>query len=80
MSKFSLRNISIMQIISIILIIFALIFIYQNFEKVPVSLVIWKFDIPLFILLVITFVIGFFTSVAFGQDKIPADKIIEMKK
>lgn len=80
MSKFSLKNISIMQIISVVLIIFALIFIYQNFENVTISLIVWKFEIPLFILLVITFVIGFFTSVAFGQDKIPADKIIEMKK
>lgn len=80
MSKFSLRNISIMQIISVILIIFALIFIYQNFEKVPVSLVIWKFDIPLFILLVITFMIGFFTAVAFGSNKIPADYVVNMKK
>lgn len=80
MSKFSLKNISIMQIISVVLIIFALIFIYQNFENVTISLIVWKFEIPLFILLVITFVIGFFTSVAFGQDKIPADKIVEMNK
>lgn len=80
MSKFSLKNISIMQVVSIILIIFALVFIYQNFENVRVSLVIWQFEIPLFILLVITFVIGFFTAVAFGKDKIPDEYVVEMKK
>lgn len=80
MSKFSLKNISFMQVVSIILIIFALVFIYQNFGEVPVSLIIWKFKIPLFILLVITFVIGFFTAVAFGKDKIPDEYVVEMKK
>lgn len=69
-----------MQVVSIILIIFALVFIYQNFGEVSVSLIVWRFEIPLFILLVITFVIGFFTAVAFGKDKIPDEYIVEMKK
>lgn len=80
MSKFSLKNITVMQVISVILIIFALVFIYQNFGEVPVSLIIWKFDIPLFILLALTFILGFFTAVAFGKDKIPPEYVVEMRK
>lgn len=67
MSKFSLKNISISQAISIVLIVLALIFMAQNFGNVPIHIILWKFEIPLFILLVITGMIGFFTAVAFGK-------------
>lgn len=69
MRKFSLKNISLSQVISIILIIIALVFIAQNFQGVYITLIVYKFEVPLFILLAITFVIGFFTAIAFGGDK-----------
>ena len=73
--RFSLKNISLSQIISIILIILALLFITQNFQNTEITIVIWRFQVPLFVLLAVTFMIGFYTAVVFGKDRVsPTDQ------
>lgn len=80
MTKFSLKNISFSQIISIILIILALIFIAQNFQEVYITIILWTFPVPLFILLAITFLIGFYTAVVFGKDRTGEIHEVEINK
>lgn len=69
MSRFSLKNISFSQVISIIFIILALIFITQNLSNTPINFLVWRFEIPLFIVIASSFFIGFFTAIVFGMGK-----------
>ena len=69
MQKFSLRNISWKMWLGLVLILLVLIFITQNLNIVHVNFLAWQLDIPLFILMVIVFVIGFYTAMITGTDK-----------
>ncbi len=57
------------QVINIILLLLLLIFIVQNVEAVRVKFLFTGFDLPLIIIIVISFFIGFLTSKAFFSKK-----------
>lgn len=57
-----MKKITFKQIIYIILIILLLIFTFQNLRNVLVNLLVFKFELPLVILIVIVFFIGYFTA------------------
>lgn len=61
--NFSLKNISWKQVLNILLILGVLILIGQNLESIPVTLFLWQFSVPLFILITLIFLIGFYTAV-----------------
>ncbi len=65
-SKFRL---SLKQIIDIILIILLVVFIVQNADNVKMRFLFFGFDLPLVIIIVITFFIGFLTSIVFLGKK-----------
>lgn len=69
MKKFSLKNLSISQILSFVFIIIALIFASQNLHNVDFNLIFTRVTLPLIILLISTFVLGFFTAIVFGDTK-----------
>lgn len=50
------------QIFNILIIILMLIFALQNLETIRVSLLFFTFEMPLFILIISVFAIGFFTN------------------
>ena len=54
------------QAINIILLVILIIFIGQNVENVRVKFLFFGFEIPLIIIIVVAFVLGFFTSTAFS--------------
>lgn len=57
------------QVINIILLLLLLVFIVQNVEAVRVKFLFFGFDLPLIIIIVISFFIGFLTSTAFFSKK-----------
>jgi len=69
MSHFSLKNISWKMVLNLILIIAILILIAQNLTSVALNIFTWRFDVPLFLLIVGVFVIGFYTAVVLGMDR-----------
>lgn len=62
----TLKNLTVSQIIGIIGIILLITFIVQNMENVYVRLIIWNVQIPLFLLIIIAFIIGFYASIISG--------------
>lgn len=64
-----MKNISIRQIIDIILLVLLLVFIGQNLESVKVKFLAFGFELPLFILIAIVFFIGYFTAKTFNKNK-----------
>ncbi len=80
MSKFSFKNISIAQIISFVVIVIALIFVSQNLHNVEFNLIITRVTLPLIILLIVTFVLGFFTAILFGTTRPDYEIDINTKK
>lgn len=60
-----MKNISTRQIIDIVLILLLLIFVGQNLESVKVKLLMFGFELPIIILIVATFFIGFYTAKVF---------------
>jgi len=56
------KKTSFRQIFNILIIIIMLIFALQNLETIRVSLLFFTFEMPLFILIIVVFAIGFFTN------------------
>ncbi len=65
----SKSRLSLKQIIDIILIILLVVFIVQNADNVKMRFLFFGFDLPLVIIIVITFFIGFLTSIVFLGKK-----------
>lgn len=64
-----MKNISTKQIIDILLIALLLLFIGQNLEGVRVRFLFFGFELPLFILIIIVFFIGYYTAKTFQKKK-----------
>ncbi len=56
------KNISFRQIFNVLILIIVLIFALQNLESIRVSLLFFTFEMPLFILIIAVFAIGYFTN------------------
>ena len=70
MSKFFDKiNLTPKQLLNIILLIVLIAFIGQNIDSVPINFLIWTFNLPLIIIILITFFIGFFTKAVFTNRK-----------
>lgn len=54
------------QAINIVLLVILIIFIGQNVENVRVKFLLFGFEVPLIIIIIVAFVVGFFTSTAFS--------------
>lgn len=67
MSRFSLKNISFSQILGIIALVLLITFVMQNLSNVSVKFIRWTFDIPIFLLIIIVFFVGFYTSIFTGS-------------
>jgi uncharacterized integral membrane protein len=63
-----MKNLATRQIIDIALIILLLIFIGQNLESVKVTFLFLGFELPLFILILIVFFIGYYTAKVFQKQ------------
>lgn len=61
------KKINFRQIFNILIIIIMLIFALQNLETIRVSLLFFSFEMPLFILIIAVFAIGFFTNKLFKK-------------
>jgi len=59
------KKINFKQLLNIFIIILMLIFALQNLESIRVSLLFLSFEMPLFVLIIAVFAIGFFTSKLF---------------
>jgi uncharacterized integral membrane protein len=57
------------QIVNICLILFLLIFIAQNIDNIPVQLLFFTFQIPLIVIILAVFFIGFYTAKIFEKKK-----------
>ena len=57
-----MKNITPRQIVDIVLIALLLVFIGQNLESVKVKFLFFGFELPLFILILIVFFIGYYTA------------------
>lgn len=56
-------------IINIILIAILLIFVSQNLQDTRVKFLVFGFDLPLIIIIAISFIIGYFTAKVFSRKK-----------
>ncbi|MFN3639678.1 MAG: lipopolysaccharide assembly protein LapA domain-containing protein [Flavobacterium sp.] len=57
------------QIINILLIVALLLFIGQNLDMVRVKFLFFGFELPLFILIAIVFLIGYYTAIVFRKRR-----------
>jgi uncharacterized integral membrane protein len=57
-----MKNLTVKQIIQLSLLVIILIFVMQNLGMVGVRFLFFKFELPLFILIAIMFIAGFYTS------------------
>jgi uncharacterized integral membrane protein len=57
------------KVVNIALIILVLLFTLQNLESIRVTLLFFSFEMPLFVLIIVVFSIGFFTTKIFGRNK-----------
>ncbi|KAF5071237.1 hypothetical protein DSECCO2_214090 [anaerobic digester metagenome] len=64
-----MKSITTKQIINISLIILLLIFTFQNLANVQVKLLFFGFELPLVILIIIVFFMGYFTARVFNRKK-----------
>jgi uncharacterized integral membrane protein len=62
-----MKNITPRQIVDIVLIALLLVFIGQNLESVKVKFLFFGFELPLFILILIVFFIGYYTAKTFRK-------------
>lgn len=62
-----MNRIDFKQVLNIIIIALLIVFVVQNMDDVAVRYMKWTFDIPLIILIVIVFCIGFFTAKIFKR-------------
>ncbi len=66
---FEKTNVTIKQVIDILLITLLIVFIAQNVESVNVKFLFLDFDLPLIVIVAIAFFIGFFTSKVFSKKR-----------
>lgn len=57
------------QVVDILLLALLIIFVVQNVESVKVQFLFFSFELPLIVIIAITFFIGFFTSRTFSKEK-----------
>jgi uncharacterized integral membrane protein len=65
-----MRKLSLKQIVNIIAIALCLAFVAQNLESVQVYFLFFGFELPLVLIIAISFFIGYFTSQAFSINSI----------
>lgn len=63
------KKASFKKIINILFILIILIFAVQNLESIRVTLLFFSFEMPLFVLIIVLFSIGFFTTKILGRNK-----------
>ncbi len=64
-----MKNITVRQIIYIGLLALLLVFVFQNLESVRVKFLFFGFDMPLIVLIVIVFALGYLASLAFRKPQ-----------
>lgn len=69
-----MKKITFSQVIDIILIILLIIFAIQNLDNVLVKFITIKFEAPLFIIIIFTFLIGYLTAKIFRREKYKDEK------
>lgn len=62
-----MKNINIKKIIDILMILLLIIFIIQNLESVMVKFMTMKFELPLIVLILAVFALGYYTSKVFRK-------------
>lgn len=62
------KKISFKQVLNIVIIILMLIFALQNLQNIRVSILLLSFEMPLFVLIIAVFAIGFFTNKLFYKS------------
>lgn len=62
------------QVFDILLLVVLLIFIIQNLVSTEVKFLFFKFTMPLIVIIIVVFLIGFFTHRTFSKKKRPAEK------
>ncbi len=63
------KKINFKQMFNILLITLLLVFILQNLENIRVKLLLFSFEMPLFILIIVSFSIGFFSTKLIYKEK-----------
>lgn len=64
----------------LLLIVLLIVFVAQNLENVKVRFLFFGFELPLIVIIAITFFIGFFTSKVFSTKKKNEDITPEIKE
>jgi len=67
------------QVVDLLLIALLIVFVSQNVESVKVKFLFFGFELPLIVLIAITFFIGFFTSKVFSKKKNNEQKTLEIE-
>ncbi len=62
-----MKNINIKKMIDILLIILLMVFIIQNLENVMVKFITMQFELPLIVLILAVFALGYYTSKVFRK-------------
>jgi uncharacterized integral membrane protein len=62
-------NLKSKQVLDIVLLIVMIVFVIQNLEMVKVKFLFFGFEMPLIIIIVVAFLIGFLTSKAFPKKR-----------
>lgn len=62
-------KINLKLIVDISLLILLLLFVLQNLESITVKILFIKLAMPLFIIIAVSFGIGYYTGVVFGKGK-----------
>lgn len=74
MKKFIAKiNMTPKQVLDIVLIALLIVFIAQNVESTKVRFLFFGFELPLVIVIAVSFFIGFYTAKAFSKKKITED-------
>ncbi|MFO7615829.1 MAG: hypothetical protein R6V75_01105 [Bacteroidales bacterium] len=68
---FENSSITFRQVVDILLLVIFLVFILQNLTTVKVRFFVFGLETPLIVILILVFLIGFFTSRAFSRKKKP---------
>ena len=63
------KRIGFRKVVNFTLIILVLLFTFQNLESIRVTLLFFSFEMPLFVLIIVVFSIGFFTTKVFSRNK-----------
>lgn len=67
------------QVVDLLLIALLIVFVAQNVESEKVKFLFFGFELPLIVIIAITFFIGFFTSKVFSKKKNNEQKTPEIE-